>query len=232
MKNKNGFIATGLIYSFFLIFLTLFLTVITKNIKNKVSLNYVEDEIKSNLNANKSVRDFKVGDLVYFASGCTIPSDYATMVENLYVVARVETDNVVCGGTDNCLVLYSFGLTDSDTDALNFSDLEKDISTGYMNGTYVNKILYTFDTDTSEGARGALYYKFKDQYYAELSNYDSEVDSCVGGIKDVFCNDFGKITNDLSDGKYRKRVVKGFSKIKVCKLEKDGMGVIYVDGSI
>ena len=37
--NNKGFIATSLIYSFFLIFITLFLTIIADYLQNKVLLN-------------------------------------------------------------------------------------------------------------------------------------------------------------------------------------------------
>ena len=46
--NKKGFIATSLIYSFFLIFITLFLTIIADYLQNKVLLNTIEKGKKKN----------------------------------------------------------------------------------------------------------------------------------------------------------------------------------------
>ena len=39
--KKNGFIATSLIYSFFLIFITLFLTIIADYLQDKVLLRFI-----------------------------------------------------------------------------------------------------------------------------------------------------------------------------------------------
>ena len=48
--NNKGFIATSLIYSFFLIFITLFLTIIADYLQNKVLLNTIEKGIKEDIN--------------------------------------------------------------------------------------------------------------------------------------------------------------------------------------
>ena len=64
--NKNGFIATSLIYSFFLIFITLFLTIIADYLQDKVLLNTIEKGIKDELNSTMSIEDFEVGDMISF----------------------------------------------------------------------------------------------------------------------------------------------------------------------
>lgn len=74
MKKKNGFIATSLIYSFFLIFITLFLTIIADYLQNKVLLNTIESDIKEEINATKSIGDFKIGDILVFEEG-----DYSSL---------------------------------------------------------------------------------------------------------------------------------------------------------
>lgn len=66
MKKKNGFIATSLIYSFFLVFITLFLTIIADYLQNKVLLNTIENDIKEDLNATKNIADFNTGDIIVF----------------------------------------------------------------------------------------------------------------------------------------------------------------------
>ena len=58
MKKKNGFIATSLIYSFFLVFITLFLTIIADYLQNKVLLNTIESDIKEDINKTKYITDF------------------------------------------------------------------------------------------------------------------------------------------------------------------------------
>lgn len=64
--NNKGFIATSLIYSFFLIFVTLFLGIIADYLQDKVLLNTIEKGIKEDLNSTMSIQDFEMGDILYF----------------------------------------------------------------------------------------------------------------------------------------------------------------------
>lgn len=47
MKNNNGFIATSMLYTFFLAFVTLFIGVVTLYLQNRVYLNKLEDSSKN-----------------------------------------------------------------------------------------------------------------------------------------------------------------------------------------
>ena len=47
MKKQNGFIATSLLYTFFLAFVTLFIGVVTLHLQNRVYLNKLEDSSKN-----------------------------------------------------------------------------------------------------------------------------------------------------------------------------------------
>ena len=47
MKKQNGFIATSLLYTFFLAFVTLFIGVVTIHLQNRVYLNKLEDSSKN-----------------------------------------------------------------------------------------------------------------------------------------------------------------------------------------
>ena len=64
--NNKGFIATSLIYSFFLIFVTLFLGIIADYLQDKVLLNTIEKGIKVDLNSSMGIQDFEVGDVLSF----------------------------------------------------------------------------------------------------------------------------------------------------------------------
>lgn len=220
MKNKNGFIATGLIYSFFLIFLTLFLTTITSHIKNKVYLGFVEEEIKSELNSFMYVRDFNPGDLISFVTSCDDAGDFK--VDNSYVVASVVTGDE---SSLDSLVLYSYGLSTSNSNALSYENIKSDISTGYLNATYINKILYNFDIFIDASGNKITSYKLADGKYAKLSE---ESDTCATDVDSIFCNRIGKIVSNANDY-YRERIIETFggNKINKCSIE-DAMGVIYV----
>ena len=66
--NNKGFIATSLIYSFFLIFITLFLTIIADYLQNKVLLNTIEKGIKDDINSTMGIQDFEVGSFIGFST--------------------------------------------------------------------------------------------------------------------------------------------------------------------
>lgn len=66
MNNKKGFIATSLIYSFFLIFITLFLTIIADYLQNKVLLNTIENGIKEEINKGMGCSNFSTNDQLVF----------------------------------------------------------------------------------------------------------------------------------------------------------------------
>lgn len=128
--NNKGFIATSLIYSFFLIFITLFLTIIADYLQNKVLLNTIEKGIKDDINSTIGIQDFEVGSFI----GLSTEKDNCVNFD-YYVISKVDYNN-------NEIILYSLDKTDS-----NANDILKDIDTGYMNATYFNKILYSIKED-------------------------------------------------------------------------------------
>ncbi len=74
MKKKNGFIATSLIYSFFLVFITLFFTIIADYLQNKVYLNRLEEELKETINNSKYITDFIDGSDVLTIQWASVPA--------------------------------------------------------------------------------------------------------------------------------------------------------------
>lgn len=104
MKKKNGFIATSLIYSFFLVFITLFLTIIADYLQNKVLLNTIESDIKEEINATKSIGDFKIGDILVFESGnygslkCSNDNTNYSSCSNIDNTSYTITDIIVYDG--------------------------------------------------------------------------------------------------------------------------------------
>ena len=60
--NNKGFIATSVLYSFFIIFLTLFLGIIADYLQDKVLLNSIEKNIKDEINSFYT--DFKNSDII------------------------------------------------------------------------------------------------------------------------------------------------------------------------
>ena len=90
--NNKGFIATSLIYSFFLIFITLFLTIIADYLQNKVLLNTVEKSIKEDINNTMGIQDFEVGDKLYFNSALS-DENGGTISVGFYYVCSIQYKN-------------------------------------------------------------------------------------------------------------------------------------------
>lgn len=77
--KKNGFIATSILYSFFLVFLTLFLALVTNYLHNQNLIRQVNDEGKDKLSHinNFHLSDLKPGDYIYFKTRSLDESDFA-----------------------------------------------------------------------------------------------------------------------------------------------------------
>ena len=199
--NNKGFIATSLIYSFFLIFITLFLTIIADYLQNKVLLNTIEKGIKDDINSTMGIQDFEVGSFI----GITVSCDNVNGAE-LYVISKVDYNN-------NEIILYSLDKTDSNTNYI-----LSDIDTGYMNATYYNKILYSFKDNT-----GNKSYKINDNLCIK-----SGVPS--GDIGDpTYTTTEGYVSSSCSGLIYRKKKELYINdRKKVCKVENDATGTTYI----
>ena len=68
MRNKNGFIATSVLYAFLIAFLTLFLAFMANYIQNKQLVNRIEEMAREDLEkyGNTKISDLKLGDYVVF----------------------------------------------------------------------------------------------------------------------------------------------------------------------
>lgn len=91
--KKNGFIATSILYSFFLIFLTLFIGLVANFLHNRILLAKIEDtsrEILFGIN-NTKLTDLSVGDHIKFRTNDLIVDSNAT-----WTLAKTTTsgDNV------------------------------------------------------------------------------------------------------------------------------------------
>lgn len=91
MKKKNGFIATSILYSFFLVFITLFVGLIGNYFQNKVLLTNLNDASKNIIKKinNLKTSDLKVGDHVNFKL-----SETQTLIKSNsdWILSYIETD--------------------------------------------------------------------------------------------------------------------------------------------
>lgn len=211
--NKNGFIATSLIYSFFLIFITLFLTIIADYLQDKVLLNTIEKGIKDELNSTMGINDFEVGDMISFVDDC----NNLSAIDNQWVVVNINY-------IDKKVVFYSYdfdGKTHNFVGTEDLSDLSEeninqDIELGYRNPTYINKILYTFKTGFND-------YSLGNGKFVSIN--------CSDIVEGEFNYGNNCITNSGTNPNCRKRLEKqiGDTKYNKCIRDNVGGGVIIID---
>ena len=91
MKKKNGFISTSIIYSFFLIFVTLFLGLILNYTHNRILLNRVNEAAINDINKIKNARisNLNVGDYVLFELK---EEEQDKMNQTSYILANIYED--------------------------------------------------------------------------------------------------------------------------------------------
>lgn len=103
--NNKGFIATSLIYSFFLIFVTLFLTIVADYLQDKVLLNTIEKGIKTDLNNELTINDIPLGSVVYLyeSGGCNTGTGVTP-----FTVEKIQTP-CESDETKDCIIGISDG---------------------------------------------------------------------------------------------------------------------------
>ncbi len=67
--KKNGFIATSILYAFFLVFITLFIGLVTAYAHNKASVLRINEKVKEELKGirNRTLADVEIGDTIKFS---------------------------------------------------------------------------------------------------------------------------------------------------------------------
>ncbi len=100
--NNKGFIATSLIYSFFLIFITLFLTIIADYLQNKVLLNTIEKGIKEDINSTIGIQDFEVGDKLYFVENINGFNGLFYICSISYKIDTTGKDELYLSSSEDC----------------------------------------------------------------------------------------------------------------------------------
>ena len=90
--NKKGFIATSLLYSFFLLFCALILVFIGNMAQKSILLNKEIDQINEDLHSIKYLKDAKIGS--YFRLNVCVSSSYFNQADTLdYIIFDNGTTN-------------------------------------------------------------------------------------------------------------------------------------------
>lgn len=82
MRNKNGFIATSILYTFFLVFLTLFVALIANYLHNRILLAKIDETSREKLSGinNTKVSDLTIGTHIRFKSDDNLLNSNATWI--------------------------------------------------------------------------------------------------------------------------------------------------------
>jgi hypothetical protein len=83
MREKNGFIATSILYSFFLVFITLFVTLIANYMHNQILVKTMNDEVKKDLSDvdSKNLYNMRLGEYVRFVKSNSLEDENAWVLD-------------------------------------------------------------------------------------------------------------------------------------------------------
>ncbi len=104
--KKNGFIATSILYSFFLVFITLFVALITNYLHNQVLISAIDDLARETLYSinNLKFSELEVGEHIKFAN---IPSADGSYSYALNENATWVIGDIVVNGDKKTYYLFS-----------------------------------------------------------------------------------------------------------------------------
>lgn len=94
--KRNGFIATSILYSFFLVFISLFIALILNYVHNQLLISRINEKAQTKLSEinNTKISDLEVGDFVTIANDYTILTserEHPLNSDAKWVVARIDT---------------------------------------------------------------------------------------------------------------------------------------------
>lgn len=98
MKKKKGFIATSLIYSFFLVFLILMMTILSRAVNNRILVNEVKNNTREDISEDSDFVNIK-------------GLEKKEYLKNSEVVYANETWQVLSDSDDSVTLLLKRGLT-------------------------------------------------------------------------------------------------------------------------
>ena len=152
MKKKNGFISTSVIYSFFLIFVTLFLGLILNYTHNRILINRINEAALNDINKIKNARisNLNVGDYVLFELKDDIqdkinPTTY--ILANIYedgtyeFLSTTDTFNSSYNSESEFLTIDKFNdLRDTYKNTYKYSDTNNNMNINIVNISSLKRV--------------------------------------------------------------------------------------------
>lgn len=132
MMKKNGFIATSLIYSFFLIFCALLLCYVGIYMHNKLLIDNISDEIKTDLSSKKTVFGIPIGSYVYL----NMDTNYFPTINSTIHWIKISDSNTNPALFISDDIVYSATDLDSATDP---DGLLSNVNSEFINGKHIVK---------------------------------------------------------------------------------------------
>ena len=92
--RKNGFIATSLLYAFFLVFVSLFLVLLLSYLHNRVLIGKINDNARENLSGinNTKISDMQVGSYVQWKNANQTAKTNPMNDTGSWIVSKIEED--------------------------------------------------------------------------------------------------------------------------------------------
>lgn len=216
--NKKGFIATSLIYSFFLVFVTLFLVIIADYLQNKVLLNTIEKGIKDELNTSIGILDLEVGQIFTFDRDLTIDG-VPFGIDSTWILAGIDYNN-------KDIVLYNTSASEIECDTYNENDYVSEsnikadlLISNDLNPNRVDEILNNF-----EGEQYSI--KNKEAEIIQITKDCSKISVDINGDVTI---DYDSCTpTSTCNFRERKKIWIGTTKLKIATGEIGGFTVLEV----
>ena len=196
MKEKNGFIATSVLYAFLIAFLTLFLGFMADYIQNKQLIRRIEDMALEELNkyGKAQLSDLKVGDYIVFdtienegEAGTNATFSSLTDASAKWILYNIEEK----AGADEDNVYYFV----SASDAQKFSYVTTAVNPeGAANIDYLErKILFSNLGTVSQIINGNVYYDNNTKIYRAYD--ESHTNNSYDNFKKVYTYQFSYSLN-------------------------------------
>lgn len=92
--KKNGFIATSLLYAFFLVFISLFIVLLLNFLHNRVLISKINENVRENLTGinNRKISDMNIGDFVKWKNLNPTAKTNPMSENGTWIVAKIDVE--------------------------------------------------------------------------------------------------------------------------------------------
>ena len=173
--NKKGFIATSLLYSFFLLFCAIILSFVGNLGHNTVLLNKEIDKINEDIHTNKYIYNVKVGD--YFRLNICVAEDKKDLFNSGdtidYVLFNI-IDSIYVRNNDK--IISSRSMTENDYNVIE-SITDTKLKDTIIKGDFNNTSRYLLANNSDNNYSGSKVYDMSSNTVRDINNDDITSDN-------------------------------------------------------